>query len=92
MHRKGSDSSLADEHTADPATRQPATETGIMGLLLSGGHAGIWTRSELELESSATPIDVQDALVALRTGGLIHLHGELVTPTRAAQRMDELEL
>jgi hypothetical protein len=92
MHTDRTDSSLADEHTADPVTHKPATEAAIMGLLLSGGHAGIWTRSEIELESSASPLDVQDALAALQASGLIHLHDELVTPTRAAQRMDELEL
>ena len=67
-------------------------EEAIMMLLLSGGHAGIWTRSEIELEVSASPLDVHDALVALQASGLVHLHGELVAPTRAAQRMDDLEL
>lgn len=92
MHREGSDSSPSDEHTADPTTAQRMIEQAIMMLLLSGGHAGIWTRSEIELELSATPLDVQDALVALQASGLVYLHGELVSSTRAARRMDELGL
>jgi hypothetical protein len=85
-------SSPSDEYTQDPTTAQRMAEQAIMMLLLSGAHAGIWTRSEIELEAGASPLDVQDALAALYASGLIHLHGELVTPTRAAQRMDELEL
>jgi hypothetical protein len=91
MHREGTDSPHADDRTTD-GPGHPATEAAIMALLLSGGHAGIWTRAEIELEVSASPLDVQDALVALQTSGLVHLHDELVTPTRAAQRMDDLEL
>ena len=75
-----------------PLATLPASQQRKKPLLLSGGHAGIWTRSEIELESSASPLDVQDALDALQASGLINLHDELVTPTRAAQRMDELEL
>jgi hypothetical protein len=91
MHREGIDSPHADARTTD-GPDHPATEAAIMALLLSGGHAGIWTRAEIELEVSASPLDVQDALVALQASGLVHLHDELVTPTRAAQRMDGLEV
>lgn len=91
MHRKGIDSPYAHEDTTD-GPDHPVTEASIMGLLLSGGHAGIWTRAEIELEVSASPLNVQDALAALQASGLVHLHDELVTPTRAAQRMDDLEL
>jgi hypothetical protein len=91
MHREGIDSPHAHEDTTD-GPDHPVTEAAIMGLLLSGGHAGIWTRAEIELEVSASPLKVQDALVALQASGLVHLHDELVTPTRAAQRMDDLEL
>ena len=41
---------------------------------------------------SAPPLDVQDALAGLHGSGLVHLQGELVIPTRAARRMDELDL
>jgi hypothetical protein len=91
MHREGIDSPPANEDTTD-GPDHPVTEAAIMGLLLSGGHAGIWTRAEIELEVSASPLNVQDALAALQASGLVHLHAELVTPTRAAQRMDDLEL
>jgi hypothetical protein len=91
MHREGIDSPHAEEDTTG-APERPVAEGAIMALLLSGGHAGIWTRAEIELEVSASPLDVQDALVALQASGLVHLHDELVIPTRAAQRMDDLEL
>ena len=71
---------------------QPVTEAAIMTLLLSSGHEGPWTRTELELEVSAFPLNVQDVLAALRGSGLLHLEGELVIASRAARRMDELEL
>lgn len=91
MHREGIDSPHAHDDTTD-GPDHPVTEGAIMGLLLSGGHAGIWTRAEIELEVSASPLKVQDALAALQASGLVHLPAELVTPTRAAQRMDDLEL
>jgi hypothetical protein len=91
MHREGIDSPHAHGATTDRPDYHVA-EAAVMGLLLSGGHAGIWTRAEIELEVSASPLDVQDALVALQASGLVHLHDELVMPTRAAQRMDDLEL
>ena len=91
MPREGIDSPHAHEDITD-GPDHPATEAAIMGLLLSGGHAGIWTRAEIELEVSASPLKVQDALAALQASGLVHLHHEMVTPTRAAQRMDDLDL
>lgn len=91
MHREGIDSPHAYQDTTD-GPDHPVTEAAIMGLLLSGGHAGIWTRAKIELEVTASPLKVQDALAALQASGLVRLHAELVTPTRAAQRMDDLEL
>jgi hypothetical protein len=77
---------------SDCEIRQPVTEAAIMTLLLSGCHEGPWTRAELELELSAPPLNAQDALKALQGSGLVHVEGELVIASRAAQRMDELEL
>jgi hypothetical protein len=91
MPREGIDSPQADEDLTSDQDH-PVTEAAIMSLLLSGGHASIWTRAEIELEVSASPLNVQDALMALQASGLVHLHDELVIPTRAAQRMDDLEL
>ena len=85
-------SALADECTTDSGPDQPATEAAVMALLLTSSHPGIWTRAEIEREMSSSPLAVKDALSALHAGGLIHLHEELVTPTRAAQRMDELDM
>lgn len=91
MHREGIDSPHPDQDTASEPDH-PVTEAAIVCLLLSGGHRGVWTRAEIEAEVSASPLDVQDALVALQASGLVHLHEELVMPTRAAQRMDDLDL
>jgi hypothetical protein len=81
---------LPDAQTTHATPDPRATEAGILVLLLSGGHHGIWTRSEIELEAGAGPLDVQDALAALQASGLVHLHDELVTPTRAARFLNEL--
>jgi hypothetical protein len=53
-----------------------------------------WTRSELQRSIArrvCDPDDVLDAIGHLHRMGLVNLTGELVTATRAAQRMDELE-
>jgi hypothetical protein len=36
------------------------------------------------------PIEVTDAIANVHGSGLVHVSGELVTPARAARRMDEL--
>jgi hypothetical protein len=76
----------------EPDVDQRAVEAVIMMMLLSSTHEGPWTRAELERELSAPALDVQDALAALQGSGLLHMQGELVTASRAAQRMDQLEL
>jgi len=85
-------SEAATDDAGQPHIDHPVVEAALMGLLLSGGHEGPWTRAELELEVSATPLDVGDALAALHGSGLVHVQGELVIASRAARRMDELEL
>jgi hypothetical protein len=50
-------------------------------------------RAELEREISGVrgnPVDVTDAIDTLYATGLVHLHGELVAPSRAARRMTQL--
>jgi hypothetical protein len=64
-----------------------------MRILLSSEHAP-WSRAELEREVAGvngTRSTSPTQSIALRRG-LVHLSGELVTPTRAARRMDELRL
>jgi hypothetical protein len=72
----------------------PAIETQrtVMILILLGEHEP-WTHGELEREIAGTrrdPLDVADAIRELHGAGLLHITGELVTPTRAARKMDEL--
>jgi hypothetical protein len=84
MHAERSDSPPIDAATE--------LESVVMMVLLAGDH-GVWSRAELEREISGVrgnPGDVTDAIDTLYATGLVHLHGELVTPTRAARRMTQL--
>jgi hypothetical protein len=68
------------------------TERTVMMVLLSGEHDP-WTRAELQREIAGTrgdPRAVIDAINSLYGAGLLHFTGELVTPARAARKMDEL--
>ena len=77
----------SDEHD------QGHTEAAIIALLLSTDHHGIWSREELIRELSASRLEATDALAGLAASGLIHKLGtDFIAVTRAAQRMDELEL
>ena len=70
------------------------TEAVVMMLLLESEHSP-WTRTELEREIAGVkgnPIEVTDAIDNLHGSGLVHVSGELVTPTRAARRIEELDL
>lgn len=72
---------------------QGRTEAAIIALLLSTDHHGLWSREELIRELSASRLEATDALAGLVASGLIHELGpDFVAATRAAQRMDDLEL
>jgi hypothetical protein len=81
------------ERTDSPLIDAPSElEAVVMMVLLTGDHV-LWSRAELEREISGArgnPVDVTDAIDHLYATGLVHLHGELVTPTRAARRMTQL--
>lgn len=80
-----------DDETPACEVDQAVAEAGIMGLLLSEDHHG-WTRAEVERELSSTKLAVTDALAALEGAGLVNACGELVVASRAARRMDRLEM
>ena len=89
MHAKPTDcpcSAIAEK-------RQQAEELErlVLFVLLSGEHFP-YTRSELarEVSSPRDPVDPTDAIAGLYTAGLVNVCGELVIPSRAACRMDEL--
>jgi hypothetical protein len=68
-------------------------EAVVMMVRPSSDHSP-WSRAELEREVAGVkgnPLDVTDAVNRLYSSGLVHLSGELVTATRAARRMDELQ-
>ena len=69
-----------------------AVEEGVMIRLLTVKRGHVWTRAELELDLEGSALDVSDALADLQSCGLIHINGELVTLSHAAQRMDDLDL
>jgi hypothetical protein len=59
---------------------------------LVGGH-GPWSVSELEREVGEmhpNPTDTVDAIAHLYANGLLHIHNDLITPTRAARHMHDL--
>jgi hypothetical protein len=69
------------------------TERTVMMVLLAEEYSGISNRADLQREITGTtgnPLAVVNALDALYGVGLVHFTGELVTPTRAAQKMWEL--
>ena len=54
-----------------------------------------WTRAELQRMIGSrvcSEHDVSDAIGHLHGSGLVNVTGELITATRAARRMDELEI
>ncbi len=68
------------------------TQYLVMMLLLAERERS-FTRDDLrrELEGSKKhPVDIGEALDALYGVGLIHVSGELISPTRAARAMAEL--
>jgi hypothetical protein len=82
------------ERSHSPPAEPEDVEGAVMMTVLSR-DGGLWSRAELEREISGisdNPLDVTDAVNDLHASGLLHLCGELVTPSRAARRMDELRI
>ena len=78
---------------AERLPQSGARGSGIITLLLSGDHHGVWSREELIRELSASCLEATDAISGLAGAGLIHKLGpDFVAVSRAAQRMDQLDL
>jgi hypothetical protein len=71
---------------------EQVAEAAIMGLLLSSGHHGLWSKEELVREISASHLEVVDAIASLAGAGLVHELDDFVLASRAAERMDQLDL
>ncbi len=85
--RRACKDELSDDHD------QARAEAAIISLLLGADHHGLWSREELIRELSASRLEAIDALARLAASGLIHELGlDFVAATRAAQRMDDLDL
>lgn len=66
----------------------------VLTLLLASGYTPL-SRAELLREvsgPSSDPIDIGGAIDSLYAAGLVNVSGELLTPSLAARRMDELQL
>jgi hypothetical protein len=66
----------------------------ILTLLLASDYTPL-SRAELGREVSGSeqqPVEISGALESLYAAGLINVAGELVLPSLAARRMDELQL
>jgi hypothetical protein len=71
--------------------RWRAVEAAVIGALV--GERGPWSVAELEREVGSMqvgPTEVVDAISHLYANGLLHIHNDLITPTRAARHMYEL--
>ncbi len=69
-------------------------EEAVMMVLLDD-HRDPWTRAELQRMIGSrvcSEDDVSDAIGHLHASGLVNVTGELITASRAARRMDELEI
>jgi hypothetical protein len=66
-------------------------EHGVMTRLLYNESPDPWTRAELERDIDVGPLAVGDALANLCGLGVIHINGGLVTASKAARRMHELD-
>jgi hypothetical protein len=84
-------------HAESTDCRRPVplieTERTLMMVLLSEEYGPSWNRTDLQREIEGVrgrSGAVIDALNALYAAGLVHFTDELVTPTRAAQKMWEL--
>jgi hypothetical protein len=89
--RSESSESLRDESHRPLRLDRPDLEGAVIGLLTR--ELGPWSRAELEREVGGmhgNPTQVVDAIGCLYAYGLVHVQGELVSPTCAARRMDEL--
>ena len=83
---------LANARKAPEESREPSAQAAIIGLLLSKGHHGLWSKDELVRELSTPRLDVMDAIANLKASGLVHELDGFVMASRAAQSFDKLEL
>jgi hypothetical protein len=83
------------ERTGCPHTLPPGEiQRLVMIVILTEDHSP-WSRSEIQCQIASARVNpgaVIDAIGDLRAAGLLHVSGELVTATRPARYMDELDL
>ncbi len=81
---------MQDQPICKLAGDEPAdTERNVLCLLLESPTPGPWSVDELTRELGNDLLAV-DAIVGLHAAGLVHRCHELVFPTRAAVRFNEI--
>lgn len=70
--------------------KQQVVEVGILDLLTNDQDQRPWATSDL-IREFGDQLTVSDAISNLRRVGLIHCHGEVVFPSRAAVRFAEFK-
>ena len=82
---------MPDHDTCNPAEETKQTEATILGLLLGQANQRPWAIEEL-IREIGRPDDTADAVASLHGSGLIHRCGDFVFATRAALRLDQIDL
>jgi hypothetical protein len=82
---------MQDHSTCHPAEETERTEAAILGLLLDRTNQQPWAIEEL-IREIGRPHDTTDAVASLHGSGLIHRCGDFVFATRAALRLDQIDL
>jgi hypothetical protein len=82
---------MQDEGTCTPAEEDQRTEATILCLLLDRTNRHPWAVEELAREIGR-PLDVTNAVASLHAAGLIHRLDGFVFPSRAAVRLDSIDL
>jgi hypothetical protein len=84
---------MQDQTKQTSNDRDCRIERAIVMQTLRDDHDEGWSRAELAAElDRSDPIAIGDALIRLRDEGVVELAGETVRASRAAMRLNELDI
>ncbi|MCL2768797.1 MAG: hypothetical protein FWD42_01635 [Solirubrobacterales bacterium] len=81
-----------EQREESPGQRERAAQEAVLGLLLYEHRRGAWSRAEIHRAIGGPAVEVVDALATLHHAGLVHLDGEMVHLSLAAEHMHQLDL